>query len=37
MTEHPITKPQLLQFMHNDGSGFVSGYGKDTFISVIIL
>lgn len=29
MTEHPITKPKLLQFMHNDGSGFVAGYGKE--------
>lgn len=36
MTEHTITKPQLLQFMHNDGSGFVAGYGKeetDAFIA----
>ena len=36
MTEHTITKPQLLQFMHNDGSGFVAGYGKeetDSFIA----
>lgn len=29
MIEHTITKPQLLQFMHNDGSGFVAGYGKE--------
>ena len=29
MTEHTITKPQLLQFMHNNGSGFVAGYGKE--------
>lgn len=36
MTEHTITKPQLLQFMHNDGSGFVAGYGReetDAFIA----
>lgn len=29
MTEHTITKPQLLQFMHNNGSGFTTGYGQE--------